>query len=442
MKLFISYLVISLLSLPAFSQTIPLEQRVQDFNYIIDILDEYYPYWWLKDTSPEKLATTYLPRIVESGDDSEAHYLLLNEIVSNLADSHTHVTSSNSEYLVNPGFEVSEQDNRYFVTSVSKNSYPANRGVKVGMEITQINGLRPATYLQKYTKLINGSPQWKHKHATSILPNIAINRKNGEIETKSFLFSYKDSSTEISITLETLNDEFLYARTPQGWGTKSRSLNEKVINKRIGYIAITSFGRITANANISDLVEKALISFNSKKLTELIVDLRGSIGGSLDDTIKTTSFFQPEKTLVARTCAESSDTCIVKNRSDVQLDEEVLTQFSSTQFKGKVIIITDALCRSACELFAGFMKVNKRATVIGQNTAGAGGALGSTSLPSNDMTGLNARISLSKKPMYLISDGYHETKGVAPDYKITSSISDLKRGIDTLLHHAIELLKE
>jgi carboxyl-terminal processing protease len=120
----------------------------------------------------------------------------------------------------------------------------------------------------------------------------------------------------------------------------------------IGYVRISSFGPRTA----SDL--KAQIGrLGQQGATKLIIDLRRTAAGSLDDGIEASRLFVKSGTLAIR---ESRDA-----REPIEA-----TAAGETAPSQEIVILTTTGTSGAAELFAAALAGNKRAELIGEHTLG------------------------------------------------------------------------
>jgi len=102
-------------------------------------------------------------------------------------------------------------------------------------------------------------------------------------------------------------------------------------------------------------------------------------------------------------------------------------------YTGRVILLTDGGCVSACEDFLIPFKNSGRGTLVGTTTDG------STGQPYilNLLDGIQAYIG--SKRVYFPDCGPFEGKGIAPDHEVAMTQQDLRNGRDPVLEYAKEL---
>lgn len=121
----------------------------------------------------------------------------------------------------------------------------------------------------------------------------------------------------------------------------------------IGYIKLNSF----ISKDLLSEVKQAIDAFKTKK--SLIIDVRGNLGGLLENAVELSDLFLDEGTIVS-----------VKSRTPKHDYQE--TAHNGQAFTGKLVILTDKSSASASEVFAGAMKDHHRAWLVGSQTFGKG----------------------------------------------------------------------
>jgi C-terminal processing protease CtpA/Prc len=108
-------------------------------------------------------------------------------------------------------------------------------------------------------------------------------------------------------------------------------------------------------------------------------------------------------------------------------------------FAGKLIVLIDSQSGSAAELFARVVQLEKRGTVIGDQSAGGVMLAEEHGYSAGTDTVLSFGASITSADI-LMGDGKSlEGKGVIPDEIILPSPADLASGRDPVLVHAAEI---
>jgi C-terminal processing protease CtpA/Prc len=120
------------------------EQFTQDFDYLWSQLRDNYAYFDRKETDWALVREVYRPRAARVSTKRE-FVALLERVLEELYDPHTHlkVNTSSSPRLVPTGLDVwAEWENGRAVITQLRSGFSAEQaGLKVGMEITSVNGL-------------------------------------------------------------------------------------------------------------------------------------------------------------------------------------------------------------------------------------------------------------------------------------------------------------
>jgi carboxyl-terminal processing protease len=107
-------------------------------------------------------------------------------------------------------------------------------------------------------------------------------------------------------------------------------------------------------------------------------------------------------------------------------------QEGDSTFTGRIVILVDEGCHSACEDFVMPFKHNGRATLVGVATAG------STGQPFYANIGDRMGFAIGAKREYFPDGSRFEGVGVAPDIRVVPTQDDLRRGRDVVLERALE----
>ena len=97
-------------------------------------------------------------------------------------------------------------------------------------------------------------------------------------------------------------------------------------------------------------------------------------------------------------------------------------------------VLVDGSSASASEILAGAFKDLRRATIVGEKTAGALGGSVTVRLPEG--AGMQVTVERITTPLGTAVEGV----GIAPDVQVTLSINDMLRGEDTQLEAALRVI--
>ena len=219
------------------------------------------------------------------------------------------------------GATIKKRNNKTLVSELYENSPASKNGLIPGDEIISIDGVLVfKKSLEEVGSLLKGP-------AESII-NIKILR-NGEEQTKEV--------KREKIQIPAVN----FA---------------KKVNKSTGIIKLTSFTNTAASE-----FKKALINLQKENIENLIIDLRSTGGGLLNEAVKIVNFFIPKGQEVVSTKSRLKE----MNRSYV-------TQAPPIAENLKLAVLIDEYSASASEIVAGSLQDLDKAVIIGNTSFGKG----------------------------------------------------------------------
>jgi carboxyl-terminal processing protease len=137
-------------------------------------------------------------------------------------------------------------------------------------------------------------------------------------------------------------------------GESAPAVEHAVLAGGVGYVAIRRF-----SSGVPSAVYHAVRELTGQGIGSLLLDLRGNPGGELGAFIHLAEdFLEPGSIVVTVT--------------DVDGDAMVYTAREPGPIRLPVALLVDAGTASAAELFAGSLKANRRAVVVGARTYGKG----------------------------------------------------------------------
>lgn len=173
---------------------------------------------------------------------------------------------------------------------------------------------------------------------------------------------------------------------------KVPSVTSRLLDERIGSVAISSFQQGTARA-----LEKALKEMEaSGPLAGLVLDLRRNPGGLLEQAVEVSDLFLDRGVIVT---TESRGQEIDRREAHPE----------GTEPDYPMVVLVDGGSASAAEIVAGALQDNKRATVIGTTSFGKGSV--QTVIDLDDGSGLKITVA-----RYLTPSGrIIQDQGIKPD---------------------------
>jgi carboxyl-terminal processing protease len=335
---------------------------------------------------------------------------LMNKMVGELKQSHLKVHPANAVAINgvmpanvpktgNIGLELRLLENfEVVVSKVAKDSMAEKAGFKKGYIIKKVDGETIASIAQKQKE--KGGFQLRDE---LLIPRAVTGKLAGDLSKKVSVTFLDETDAEKTIEVDRQNP-----------GMRSLTFESKELNANVGYIRFNIF--------LDDLpkkFEEAISTMQSKKA--VIVDLRGNPGGVGNHTTAIAAMLDKEKRSLGVTKFRYNKTQFEYEGND-------------KSFTGKVFILVDEMSGSSAEVLAGGLQSNKRAIVIGSNSAGA--VLPSTTELLPNGGALQYAIGDFATPDGKVLEG----KGVTPDVEVKLTRKDLLAGKDTALETALRLV--
>jgi len=130
----------------------------------------------------------------------------------------------------------------------------------------------------------------------------------------------------------------------------------QMLNDEVGYISFIKF-----NDKASARVKESFEDLKTQGMQKLILDMRGNLGGLLNEAVEITNFFIPKNEVVVTTKAK------VKKWSDVYK-----TKREPLDLDIPIVVLIDHMSASASEIVAGSLQDLDRAVIVGERSFGKG----------------------------------------------------------------------
>jgi len=199
----------------------------------------------------------------------------------------------------------------------------------------------------------------------------------------------------------------------------------KILDDNIGYIRYESFNTGVGSGNLTEVLSYFMLCRG------LIIDVRNNGGGDLTNVEKIASRFTNEKVLVGYIQHKTGP-----GHSDFSsMEPRYLEPAASLRWQKPVVVITNRYVFSAANEFAMYMKALPQVRIVGDVTGGGAGMPFSSSLPNGWV------VRFSAVPLY-DAQGRSTEFGVIPDTYVAIHDEHLKRGKDTIIEVARQLLSK
>jgi hypothetical protein len=200
-------------------------------------------------------------------------------------------------------------------------------------------------------------------------------------------------------------------------------LYHTILAGNIGYIYYGSFARPFTE----DELDVVLNRFNSTSgLKGIIFDVRNNEGGNPANAYRFFKRIATQSTLLYRTKYKDGP---AHNDFTEEEDDVIEPTTDRVRYTGKIVVLTNRKCYSACNFFVAGCKAFSQITIVGDQTGGGGGQPTGFELPNG--WSVNFSGSITSLP-----NGFIIENGVPPDVNVALSPSDEAAGIDTIIEAA------
>ncbi|QEC80270.1 S41 family peptidase [Mucilaginibacter ginsenosidivorax] len=369
------------------------------------MINYFYPYKYLIGEDWNNVLADCIPKFATAANASD-YALNTLALIARIHDTHANIWSYNKAITAFKGkyrvpFDAKFIEDKLVVTGYLNDTLNVKQLVKVGDVIETINGQPVTQLIEKYlpyTPASNYDTQLRDIPGTYLLRgntvalNLELIRDGQPIK-----------STVTALPAEKINYSSLYDIKSPGY---------YVIDKEIGYVYPGRYH----NKDLSDI--KKLF----KDTRGIIIDMRCYPSEFMPFT-----FVPYIKTGNARFV---KFTKAQVNTPGLMVISDPLSIKPDNDYKGKVVVIVNAVSQSQAEYTTMAFQSSPNVTVIGSTTAGADGNVSAIILPGAIST------MISGLGIYYPDGTDTQRKGVKIDVAIKPTIKGIKEGRDELLERA------
>jgi C-terminal processing protease CtpA/Prc len=345
-------------------------------------------------------------------DDATSFGMGVNVVgwaVEGLRDTHTRLIPPMRNVFVYSGWQMEMVGQTCMISAVEPNSDAWKRGLRPGDEVLKVEDYEPsrATIAQiRYTFGVL-VPQTEYHLVVS---NPAVGAHSVTTESRLITIPMTDVSGGTAL------QQFMRLREGDWMVHRSRVIE---VNDKLMIWKLPAFR--LPESEIKHQLNSA------RKHDTLILDLRDNHGGNEDDLRWMIGSFFDHDVIVGE---------MMQRDKHEPLSAPSLRKQS---FTGKLYVLVNSSSASAAEVFARTVQLQKRGTVMGDETAGAVGRGKSILLHGGPLSGLAYGLEVTVARLKLPDGTDLEGRGVKPDLKIIPRSLDLAAHRDPVLSAAAQL---
>jgi len=331
--------------------------------------------------------------------------------LDSLNDSHTFFFPPQHAYHYDSGLQYQMVGDRCFVMRVRPNSDAEAKGVRAGDEILTLNGYS-----------VNRRDLWKMQYVFGLLrpqPTLRLGLQDptGVQRQVDIAAKIRDEKRVTDLRLG----------AGDWWnGIRDEENEDHLMRARYAeygdQLLVLKVPKFYFSAGeVDNMIGKA------RKHRNLIIDLRGNPGGSVETLDHLVGgFFEKEVK--------------VGDRSGRRESKPQVAKPTHNPFTGKLVVLVDSMSASAAEVFARVIQLEKRGVVMGDRSAGAVMEARHYDEKLGTDTVVVFGVSITESDLIMADGKSLEHTGVTPDELALPDAEDLAKGLDPVLAHAADSL--
>lgn len=327
-------------------------------------------------------------------------------------DSHTFFLPPSRVSKIEYGWQIQMIGDKCYVVAVKPDSDADKKGIKAGDEVLAINGFSPSR-----------KDLWKIQYAYNILrPQASVRFNVKKPDGKETQIDVLTKITQGKAVRDLTDDEGSDLLDM----IREQENNNQLNRHRFLQVDDVVIWKMPQFDLSEEKVDKAMDIV--KKSKSLIIDLRSNPGGLVDMLKYLSGYFFEKDTKIG----------VLKGRKD---SKDLMAKSQGKKvYNGKVIVLVDSKSASCSEIFSRLMQLEKRATVIGDNTSGSVMISRSYRHQLGMDTVIFYGVSVTELDLIMGDNKSLEHTGVIPDELLLPSASDLSLEKDPAMVRALEIL--
>lgn len=407
------------------------------FDAMLDKMSKEYAFTEYKGINWEALRAEYRPRVEEAErrNDRLEYLRAIRDLLWRIPDGHVSGPFISEDFQTYAGgglgLNIRELDSGQVIVTYVLPGSPADReGIRLGAEITEINGIPIARAISEATPWLGPFSTEHNRRLDQML--FAVRFRPGENVRVTYKNPGAASATTATLTAVPEVDSLL-AGIPGAEQTGFElPVEYRLMDNGYAYVKVYSF--FDDKILTIHLWERLMQALNDNAIPGLVIDLRDNGGGWGYMADLMAAYFFDEELVLGN--SGSYDESLGEFFFDPDTVSEFILPSADLRYHGNLAVIISPNCASACEFFAYDLSLQDRSVIVGHYpTAGLGGGVEEFNMPE----GQSIRFTTSRA---VDADGniHIEGKGVPPDVRVPLTAEALLGDRDVLLEAAIDAL--
>lgn len=466
-------------------EKIPASQLQEDYKILKQALEELHPALYKYD-SQEQRAKDFkdLKASLSTDQSSMEAYKNITAFTAKIKCGHTYTNFWNQKKVIRDSFIKDKNKVPFTFRIIDEEIYiyqnlSENPNLKRGDKILRINGHSSEEILSKLIPLVktDGSNRGQKIHDLQVFgvdnfeafdiyfPLMFEVGDAFEVEVEAY-----ETEEKKLFSLSSLTRKERYNILTDRYGKQVETFDDywdfKILDEQTAVLTLGTFVTWKMELKWKQFLKDAFAQLKKKNIGNLVIDIRGNAGGNSDvqETIINYITDKPsqkgpfQQTLRTQLVSEEIRPYLYTWRKGMKFNVKPITKSlgngfytfkmggkidkkispSAKAYDGEVYVLAGAYNSSATFFLLNYLKQNKLATLIGQESGGnlqgiTGGQIFFLNLPH------------SKVEVDIPLIGYYPTeakpdKGILPDVYVKPSVKDMIDGVDTEMQVALELI--
>jgi len=340
-------------------------------------------------------------------------FLAIFALLDSLHDSHTVFVAPQRNVKREFGFEAKPYGDKILIYKVKENGPAWEAGLRPGDELLTINGFRAerSTFFQLMLYL-------RALHPVDVM-QLRASRDGGppsDVEVRAKM----TSQPRVMEVFDAFNFNQLL-REAEDQQKQFNDVGYDDLGNAVGYVRVASF--MADRDYLYSVMKKARDS------RVVVVDLRGNLGGAIEDLKFLAGFFVEQPTEIAQ--------AVGRNRT-----ESLTAKPEHPTIAGPMIVLVDSETASAGEMFARYFQISRRAVVVGDKTSGRVNAASYFSEKVGQDTIIPYGVEVAVARVLLPGGEELENRGVNPDHLCIPTPAELREKRDPCKALALSLARQ